>query len=208
MILKSEAFSHGAPIPPEFAFAKPDATERMTLSSNRSPGLSWEDVPAGTRSFVLICHDPDVPSRPDDVNKPDRRVPADLPRIAFFHWVLMDIAADVRSLPEGAGGAGITPRGKSGPAAEHDRRHGLNDYTAWFQGDPDMEGRYFGYDGPCPPFNDTLLHHYWFTLYALDVPRCPAEGVVDGRAVLEAIRPHVLARAELMGTYTIASDVK
>jgi Raf kinase inhibitor-like YbhB/YbcL family protein len=208
MKLTTDAFAHGASIPHAFAFAKPDPTQHMTLSSNRSPALAWSDVPAGTKSFVLLCHDPDVPSRPDDVNKADRRVPADLPRITFFHWVLMDIGADVRSLPEGAGSDGITPRGKPGPDAGHGRRSGLNDYTAWFKGDKDMEGSYFGYDGPCPPFNDTLLHHYWFTLYALDVARCPVEGVVDGRAVLAAIQPHVLAKAEVMGTYSLAPDVK
>jgi phosphatidylethanolamine-binding protein (PEBP) family uncharacterized protein len=120
----------------------------------------------------------------------------------------MDIPADVRALPAGAGSDGITPRGKPGPDAGGGQRHGLNDYTTWFAGDKDMEGQYFGYDGPCPPFNDTILHHYSFTLYALDVERCPVEGVVDGRAVAEAIAPHVLAKATVMGTYTIASDVK
>jgi Raf kinase inhibitor-like YbhB/YbcL family protein len=208
MNLTTDAFAHGTPIPPEFAFAKADPEQRMTLSSNRSPGLAWSDVPAGTKSFVLLCHDPDVPSRPDDVNKPDRRVPADLPRITFYHWVRMDIPADVRSLPAGAGSDGITPRGKPGPDAGGGQRHGLNDYTAWFTGDKDMEGQYFGYDGPCPPFNDTILHHYSFTLYALDVERCPVEGVVDGRVVADAIAPHVLATATIMGTYTIAQDVK
>ncbi len=208
MKLTTQAFAHGAPIPPEFAFARPDPTQRMTLSDNRSPALTWTDVPPGTRSLVLLCHDPDVPSRPDDVNKEDRRVPADLPRIAFYHWVLLDIGPDVRELPEGIGSQGITARGKPGPDAGVGRRHGLNDYTAWFAGDAQMEGSYFGYDGPCPPFNDTVLHHYWFTLYALDVPRCPVEGVVDGRAVLAAIQPHVLASASVMGTYTLAPDVR
>ena len=207
MKLTSDSFAHGAPIPADFAFARPDPAERMTLSSNRSPALAWSDVPAGTKSFVLLCHDPDVPSRPDDVNKADRRVPASLPRITFYHWVLMDIPAEVRSLPVGAGSEGIAARGKPGPDAGGGMRHGLNDYTAWFAGDAAMDGSYFGYDGPCPPFNDTILHHYWFTLYALDVARCPVEGVVDGRAVAAAIAPHVLAEARLMGTYTIAPDV-
>ena len=71
-----------------------------------------------------------------------------------------------------------------------------------------MEGRYFGYDGPCPPFNDTVVHPYTFTLYALDVARCPVEGVVDGRAVRQAIESHVLARASLVGTYTLAADAR
>ena len=63
----------------------------MTFSDNLNPHLAWSDVPAGTRSLALICHDFDVPSRPDDVNQPDREVPSDLPRVDFFHWVLVDI---------------------------------------------------------------------------------------------------------------------
>jgi Raf kinase inhibitor-like YbhB/YbcL family protein len=207
MHLSTPAFAHGTPIPTRFAFLRPHPTERVELSSNVSPALDWTDVPEGTRSFVLTCHDPDVPSRADDVNKPDRRIPADLPRMDFFHWVLVDIAADVRALAEGEGSTGITPRGKPGPDAHDGRRHGLNDFTAWFKGDTDMEGAYFGYDGPCSPFNDTILHHYWFTLYALDVPRCPVEGTADARQVLAAIQPHVLAQATVMGTYSLAPDV-
>lgn len=208
MKLTSPAFAHGTPIPPEFAFARPDATTRMTLSDNRSPALTWSDVPAGTKSFVLLCHDPEVPTVPDDVNKEDRRVPFDLPRFDFFHWVLMDIGAEERSLAEGEGSAGIQPHGKPGPEAAKGRRHGSNDYTLWFKGDPAMEGTYFGWDGPCPPFNDTVIHPYTFTLYALDVARCPVDGVVDGRAVREAIQGHVLASATLVGTYTLAPDAR
>ena len=48
-------------------------------------------------------------------------------------------------------------------------RQGINDYTGWFAGDKDMAGNYFGYDGPCPPWNDEIPHRYVFTLYALDV---------------------------------------
>ena len=51
---------------------------------------------------VLICHDFDVPSRGDDVNKSDREVPADLPRVDFFHWVMVDIAPGLGAIGEGA----------------------------------------------------------------------------------------------------------
>jgi phosphatidylethanolamine-binding protein (PEBP) family uncharacterized protein len=45
-------------------------------------------------SFAIICHDPDVPSQGDDVNQEDRTVPASLPRVDFFHWLLFDLPAE------------------------------------------------------------------------------------------------------------------
>jgi Raf kinase inhibitor-like YbhB/YbcL family protein len=78
----------------------------------------------------------------------------------------------------------------------------VNDYTAWFASDRDMSGDYFGYDGPCPPWNDTIVHHYVFTLYALDIGRVPLEGRFTGAQVMEAIEGHVLAKASLTGTYS------
>ncbi len=208
MRLFSESFVNGDAIPAEFAFARTDATQPMVLSTNRSPALAWSDVPTGTKGFVVLCHDPEVPTCADDVNQTDRRVPFDLARFDFFHWVLMDIAADCRDLPAGVGSEGIEPHGKAGPETGDGRRHGTNDYTLWFSGDPAMAGNYFGYDGPCPPFNDTVVHPYIFTLYALDVERCPIDGVVDGRAVKKAMEGHVLATAALVGTYTLAADAR
>jgi hypothetical protein len=73
MQLKSNSFSDGASIPAEFAFAAIAPSRRVALSHDRNPHLTWDDVPAGTQSFVLICHDPDVPSRGDDVNKEGSR---------------------------------------------------------------------------------------------------------------------------------------
>jgi phosphatidylethanolamine-binding protein (PEBP) family uncharacterized protein len=69
MQLISQSFQDGQRIPGEFAFAVPDAASHVALSSNRNPHLAWSDVPDGTRSFVLVCHDPDVPSKGDDVNQ-------------------------------------------------------------------------------------------------------------------------------------------
>ncbi|MES2116179.1 MAG: YbhB/YbcL family Raf kinase inhibitor-like protein, partial [Pseudomonadota bacterium] len=199
MKLSSTSFSDQMPIPGEFAFAVTDPGSHIALSGNRNPHLAWSDVPAGTQSFVLVCHDPDVPSRGDDVNQEGREVPATLPRVDFFHWLLVDIPAATREIAAGSHSDGVTPHGKPGPAAPGGMNHGINDYTGWFAGDAQMSGNYYGYDGPCPPWNDTLLHHYVFTLYALDVPALPKAQPLDGQAVRRAIAGHVLAEARLTG---------
>ena len=66
-----------------------------------------------------------------------------------------------------------------------------------------MRGEYFGYDGPAPPWNDSLIHHYVFTLYALDVPHLTVEGQLTGPNIRLAIVGHVLAEAFITGTYTL-----
>jgi len=203
MKLWSDSWINGDRIPTRFAAGKPDVARGVTFSDNINPHLAWSEVPVGTQSFALICHDFDVPSRGDDVNQPDREVPSDLPRVDFFHWVMVDIPASLSQLAEGEFSRGFTARGKPGPATLHGARHGLNDYTGWFAGDPDNGGQYFGYDGPFPPFNDSLVHHYVFTLYALDVPRTAVEGAFTGPQVRAAIFKHVLAEATHSGTYTL-----
>jgi Raf kinase inhibitor-like YbhB/YbcL family protein len=130
-------------------------------------------------------------------------VPAELPRVDFFHWVLVDLPPLPTVIAEGEYSRGFTPRGKPGPAARHGARHGLNDYTGWFAADPERSGNYFGYDGPFPPFNDSLVHHYLFALYAVDVPRLAVEGDFTGTQVREALAGHVLGAATLSGTYTL-----
>lgn len=207
MILTSTSFSDNQFIPTRCAFGAMDPETHVSLSDNLNPQLRWSDVPEGTQSFVLICHDPDVPSEGDDVNQEGKQVPADLPRVDFFHWVLADIAADRDEIEEGEFSDCVTPRGKSGPDSLYGTRQGINNYTDWFNGDPDMGGDYFGYDGPCPPWNDTIMHHYVFTLFALDVEKAPIDGVFDGPGLLEAIRPHVLDQTQITGLYTLNPDL-
>ncbi len=202
MRLRSDSIQDQHVIASDFAFCKPAAVGHVALSDNRNPHLAWDQVPEGTRSFVLICHDPDVPSSAEDVNREGRTVSASLPRVDFFHWVLVDLPPTLREIAAGSMSAGVTPRGKAplpGPAP----RHGINDYTAWFRGDQDMQGNYFGYDGPCPPWNDALPHRYVFTLYALDVERCAVDGEFTGQQVRDAIAGHILAHASITGTYTL-----
>lgn len=203
MKLTSQSFSQGARVPERCAFAKPDPKSHMVLSDNLNPQLAWSGLPQGTRSLVLICHDPDVPSRGDDVNQEGKTVPASLPRVDFTHWVLVDLPPGEGAIAEGAFSNQVTPRGKSGPEAPKGLRQGLNSYTQLFEGDQEMSGQYFGYDGPCPPWNDEAMHHYYFTLYALDAERCPVSGSFTRDDVLEAIDGHVLGTASLMGTYSL-----
>ena len=77
-------------------------------------------------------------------------------------------------------GKPVVPRGKPGPAAPHGARQGINDYTGWFASDAAMSGDYYGYDGPCPPWNDELPHRYVFTVFALDVSRLSLPGRFGG----------------------------
>ena len=86
-----------------------------------SPPLRWEDAPEGTKSFALAVTDPDAP-------------------MEWMHWLVCDIPADARLIPEG----GPIPIG-----AKETR----NDFGKE------------AYGGPCPPSGE---HHYHFTLYALD----------------------------------------
>lgn len=203
MKLTSQSIQDNQPIDGQFAFCIPNDKSHVCLGSNQSPALSWSDVPAGTRSFALICVDPDVPSVGDDVNIEGREVAADLPRVDFYHWVLVDLPATTHTLSAGQFSSEVTPCGKAGPGAPLGARQGINDYTVWFAGDPDMRGDYYGYDGPCPPWNDQRVHRYVFTVYALDVDTLDVQGKFTGAEALSAIKNHVLGQASLTGTYTL-----
>lgn len=201
MRMHSDSFKDGDPIPAEFAFGK--IGDPVTLSDNRNPHLAWSEVPSGTRSFVLLCVDPDAPSKPDDVNKPDRSVPAGLERVEFVHWVMANIPQSCRELPAGAYADGITEHGKKNPEGPPGSVQGINSYTDWFAGDDDMKGDYYGYDGPCPPWNDSIMHHYHFTLHALDVAALDLPERFTIEDVREAMTEHVMTKAHWMGTYSL-----
>lgn len=206
MRLESDSLGEGERIPEEFAFCIPDPDERVTGGGNRSPHLAWSDVPDDTRSFAVICVDVDVPTVAEDVNQEGRTVSADLERTDFYHWVLVDIPASTREIEAERDADGVTPRGKPVGPTDYGIR-GRNDYTDWFAGDDDMEGTYGGYDGPCPPWNDELLHHYHFRVYALDVETLDLEGDFGGADAVQALEGHVLDRAEIVCTYTLNPDL-
>jgi hypothetical protein len=201
MWIRSDDFTDGEPIPGENALSVIDSHTHITFASNLNPHLEWGDGPEGVKSFALLVIDVDAPSSRDDVNQEGREVPEDLPRTDFSHWVLVDIDPDTTTLQRGAFSEGVTNRGKpglSGPPSE-----GVNDYTGWFVGDPDLDGTYKGYDGPCPPWNDSLVHHYHFTVYALDVESLGLSGDFTAEDVKQAAEGHTLGSAAITGTYTL-----
>lgn len=202
MQLHSSDITDQQPIDPRFAFGKQDAEQHMELSDNLSPHLRWTDAPDHTRSFVILCIDPDVPSIADDVNQEGKSIPADLDRVDFCHWSLVDLAPTISELATGECSQGVTVGGKKTPPGPAGSRQGLNDYTQFMAGS-EMEGQYRGYDGPCPPWNDERLHHYIFTVYALDIDRLELPEAFTGHDVARAIEGHILGQSSITGSYTL-----
>ncbi|WP_426194359.1 YbhB/YbcL family Raf kinase inhibitor-like protein [Massilia sp. DWR3-1-1] len=215
MRLWSDSFTEGGVLPAECAFACVDPARRMRLAANRNPHLAWDDVPAATHSLALFCRDVDAPVSTEHINQPGQHVPANLPRVDFYHWILVDIPPELHAVGEGRFSELVTPHGKGGPLVpfmvkngiEHQLRQGLNDYTTWLAGDPDMAGEYYGYDGPCPPWNDERPHAYVFTLYALDTSRFPLEGRFTGAQARQALRGHILDEAQTFCVYSLNPQV-
>ncbi|MGZ6126009.1 MAG: YbhB/YbcL family Raf kinase inhibitor-like protein [Myxococcales bacterium] len=108
------------------------------------------------------------------VHDPDAPDPA-APRMDWVHWVLYDLPPGCKGLPQGVAEAAL-------PAGT---RQGLNDWKKT------------GYGGPCPPIG---RHRYFFVLFALDKALGDL-GTPDRRKLERAFSGHLLAKAELMGTY-------
>lgn len=147
--IKSSAFNNGAEI----------ETRYSCDADNISPALSWSGAPQGTKNFVLICEDPDSPSK------------------VWSHWVVFNMPASKTGLDEGMPTTGTFDDGTV---------QGINDF-----GKP-------GYFGPCPP--PTGQHRYFFRIYAIDTTLDLDEGATRD-IVLSAISGHILAQAEIFGTY-------
>src|SRR4051794_28309828 len=128
---------------------------------NISPQLAWAGVPDGTRSFAVTCYDPDAPTGS-----------------GFWHWVVVNIPADVTSLDAGASGNAI-PKG----ALE----------TRTDVGKP-------GYAGPCPPEGDHP-HRYIFTVYAVGEEALPVDADTSAAVVGFQLHFNTLAKATLMGLF-------
>ncbi len=180
---------------PRHAFCQPDLVAGVSDGGNVSPELAWGAGPEGTKSFVVIMHDPDVPQKFDDANKEGRIIMKSAPRRDFVHWVLVDIPAATTRLPEGADSDRKDAGGKRTQNTRYGVR-GINDFGK------KKDSLFFGYDGPCPPWNDDLWHNYRFSVYALDIPSLNLGGAFTGRDVMRAMEGHVLARGQVVGRFS------
>ena len=149
MELKSSAFQNGADIPVKYTCDGKDI----------SPPLSWVNVPGGTKALALIADDPDAPVG------------------TWVHWVIYDLPADAKELPEGIATTETLADGS---------KQGVNDF------------RKTGYGGPCPP--PGTAHRYYFKLYALSAPTEVKPRATKQR-LLQAIKSYTLGEAQLMGRY-------
>jgi Raf kinase inhibitor-like YbhB/YbcL family protein len=149
------------------AFAPDGALPRRHAGEgeDRSPPLSWGEPPDGTAGFALICDDPDAPTAEP-----------------WVHWLIYNIPAGARELPEGIAPVALPPT----PAGA------IQGVNSWGRGN-------LGYRGPAPPRGHGV-HHYRFRLYALDAELALEPGI-EKAALLTAMQGHVLAEGELVGTY-------
>lgn len=196
------AFANGAAMPAQYTFCIPANKNHIQSGPNINPEVRWSKLPQGTQSLVLLAVDTDGPMDPQKINKEGIIIPKKIPRGDFYHWVMADIPPAIHEIKVGQDSVGITDGGKKPGLTSYGVR-GINDYTKWFANDPKMKGQYGGYDGPCPPWNDELLHHYRFRLYALDVKTLGLKGNFDARMVLKAMQGHILAEKEWVGTYNL-----
>ena len=147
--ITTTAFRDGSSIPKRFTCDGSDV----------SPALSWGDPPAGTRSLAIIADDPDAPAG------------------TWVHWVLYDLPADTRKLPEGVAKDRELPNGAL---------QGRNDFGK------------IGYNGPCPPRGSE--HRYFFKLYALD-SRTGLKAGATKSELERTMKGHILSQAQLVGKF-------
>jgi hypothetical protein len=118
----------------------------------------------------------------------------------------VDIHPQRSQIHEGEVSQGVKPKGKAFGVTKLGMT-GINSYTDWFAGDAQMEGKYGGYDGPFPPWNDERIHHYHFKLFALDVPSLELAGPFTGPDALKAMEGHIVEEAEWIGTYSLNASL-
>jgi Raf kinase inhibitor-like YbhB/YbcL family protein len=194
-----DSLKNGGVIPNQYRFCVPAEQGHAAPGPDKSPGMSWSNGPTGTKSYVITLTDIDnLAEQREKQNQEGITVAASVARRTMFHWVLVDILANVTSLPEGAESEGRVPHGKPQTPAKVGVR-GLNAFTIFMAANEQMKGQWFGYDGPCPAWNDELAHRNVFTVYALSVSSLNLSGAFDGAAAMAAMEGKVLAKGEVMG---------
>jgi len=130
---------------------------------NKSPHLQWSGAPEGTKSFAVTCYDPDAPTGS-----------------GFWHWLVVNIPANVTELAEGAGSSGgQLPAGALATRTDF--------------GAP-------GYGGPCPP-PGAHPHRYLFTVFAVQAEKLDVKPDTSAAIVGFNLNFNTLAKAEIMGLY-------
>src|SRR5215471_15237625 len=147
--VRSDSFADGQPIPQKYTCDGEDI----------SPPVRWDSAPDGTKSFALICDDPDAPSG------------------TWVHWVIYDLPATIKELPEAI---------QANEEVLSGARQGTNDF------------RRLGYGGPCPPKGNA--HRYYFKLYALDIVINLKAGATKSD-VENAMKGHIVGEGKIMGSY-------
>ncbi|MEW7315072.1 kinase inhibitor [Buttiauxella gaviniae] len=132
--------------------------------SNISPQLAWKNPPAGTKSFAVTVYDPDAPSGS-----------------GWWHWTVVNIPAETRTIPAGAGDA-AKPKLPAGAV------QGRNDFG------------YAGFGGACPPAG-AKAHRYQFTVWALSADKLPIDMNASGALVGFMLNSNVIAKTQLTATY-------
>ena len=206
LTVKSSGFKSGHAIPGKYAFCVPAAQGHVGPGDNINPQITWSKGPKGTKSYAVLVVDPDVPVNLDDMNKEGKSFAVNVKRRPFYHWVVTDISADAMEIGEGVDSNARVVHGKpTGPGKVGVK--GANSYGEVLASNEQMKGTYGGYDGPCPPWNDLRVHHYHFTVYALNVASLGLTGNFTGPDVEKAMKGHVLAKGEIVGEYSLNPPV-
>ena len=177
-------------LPLRFAYCAPPGT--ADSAHDISPAVTWSPGPAGTKSYVLISTDLDVPKDLSLINKPGVTLSDDTPRMSLVHWLLVDIPPGLTQLDEGVEGDGFVAKGRPLGATDHGVR-GANAYSFFYPKDSPMYGPHGGWDGPCPPRNETRNHRYITEVWALDIPSLELTGFFLADAALAKMQGHILA---------------
>jgi len=211
ILVRADSIKHGHAIPSEYAFCTADGKGGAAAAANKSPRISWSKGPKSTKSYAVFVYDTDSPGEHREwMNQKDHTLTAAIKRKIFFHMAVVDIPANVAELPEGAESDARVIHGKQAPAKVG--VHAANSFTQIFATNEALKGTYYGYDGPCSPWNDDNVHHYHFAVYALNVPSLDLYGDFSGEAAVAAMEGKVVAQGELLGVYStnpaLAAKVK